>query len=193
MSAEGVKKFIAVVELCFPRPQFDGDDVRQGAWMAVMARTLGGYPDDVLGEAANRILRDRVPKRDGRFFPSPAECEESCRAALRLKQTAETPLLSYAQADIPYEDRCKLAATLMQSPLGKLARKEGWQESMFYFCIDHGRVPGGQELDQCKKIAKEAAEIREGCLRGEYEFGGAWSRYAESMVRKARELMEKTS
>lgn len=191
MSAEGVLKFIAVVELHFPRPKFNEDETMEGAWVASMTRTLGGYADDVLNEAAQRILRDRSPKRDGRFFPAPSECSEVCVSVAKTLQAQKTPLLAYAKQDLPYSARCDLARDLMQSPLGKRARKEGWAESMFYFCVWNGKAPSGHEIDECKSKANEFANVRERCARGEYELGGAWARYAEGMVRKARELMEK--
>ncbi len=52
MSAEAVLRFVAVVELHFPRPKFNDDEQMEAAWLASMTRTLGNYPDDVLSEAA---------------------------------------------------------------------------------------------------------------------------------------------
>ena len=193
MSAEGVKKFIAVVELHFPRPQYDGDETRQTAWVASIAGTIGGYSDEVLNAASHKILRDRVPKRDGRFFPVPSECEEVCKSVAKTLQAEKTPLLADMRKQMPYGARCDLARDLMQSPLGKQARREGWGEAMFYFCVQHAKAPIGKEIDECKKTSKAFADEHERCLRGDREHGRSLAAWAESIRNNARKLMEKSA
>ncbi len=188
MSADGVKKFIAAVDLVFPAPQFDGDKTRQTAWVAVLSSTIGGCSDDLLGEAAGIILRERDPKKDGRFFPTPHECTKACNAAAAAIERKRTPLLT-APPEVPYDARVRLARDLMQSPMGKQAKREGWDTTMYHFCVDNMRVPGGKEVDECKRDARKFVAIYEECLKGDHPFGGPLARLAEGMVRKARELM----
>lgn len=192
MSAEGVLRFVAVVELHFPRPKFNDDERMEAAWLASMQRSLGGYDDDVLSEAAQRILRDRSPKKDGRFFPVPSECEDACKEALKLKRARETPLLASPQ-NVPYEARANLAADIMKSPLGVRAHKEGWDVPMFHFCVDHMRAPSGKEIDECKRHSDEFAAERDRCIKGERKDGKTWASIADGIVRKAREAMEKSA
>jgi hypothetical protein len=187
MSQIGVAKFIAAVALHFPRPKFNEDEGMEGAWMASMNRVLSHYPDEILADAAMRILAKRNPKRDGRFFPTPSECVEFCDESVDVRRLRETPLLE-APKEMPYDARCNLARDLMQSPMGVLARKEGWSESMFYFIVDHARVPGGTEIDHCKREAVEFAKLRKEGLK-DHPFGVPLSKLADAMVRKARELM----
>ncbi len=192
MSAEAVLRFVAVVELHFPRPKFNDDEQMEAAWLASMTRTLGNYPDDVLSEAAQRILRDRNPKKDGRFFPVPSECEDACKAALRLKRAQETPLLGFGP-EMSYSERCNLARDLMKAPLGDKAKKEGWSQALWDFCVQHRKLPSGHEIDACKAADAKFMAEREACLRGEREHGKSWAAVAEGMVRKARELMESST
>lgn len=195
MSADGVMKFIAVVELHFPRPQFGGDETREAAWIASMTRTLGAYDDEVLNEAAQRILRDRLPKRDGRFFPVPAECSEVCSAAAKALAAKKTPLLAYEGNDISQfsPERFDLARDLMLCGLGKQARKEGWEVAMFEFCVRNRRIPASaQEIAQCKAVDKRFVDIREKCLRGGAgEQSRGLATWAQNIVSRAKELMEK--
>jgi hypothetical protein len=188
MSQIGVARFIAAVALHFPRPKFNDDEGMEGAWMASMNRVLSHYEDDILADAAMRILAKRNPKRDGRFFPTPSECVEFCDEAREVKRLQETPLIA-APKEMSYDSRCNLARDLMQSPMGQLAKREGWSESMFYFVVDHARVPAGKEIDDCKREAREFERLRNEGLK-DHPFGKGWAKVAEGMVRKARELMQ---
>lgn len=190
MSSDGVLKFIATIELDFPRPKFGGDDDMENAWVASRVRSLGGWNDEVLAEAADVIMRTRNPRKDGRFFPVLQECEDACREAAAAIERRRAPLLA-PPPEIPYEARIKLARDLMQSPMGNLAKREGWGTSMFYFCVNNMRVPGGREIDQCKREAKEFTALYEDCLRGAHPLGGPLSRLAENITSKAK--MERPS
>jgi len=187
MTERAVHQFIATVSLHFPRPKFNGDEVMEGGWMASMNRILGKYPDDVLASAADRIVFDRSTK-DGRFFPLPSEITAICNEIMESKRALETPLLK-APENVPYTARASLAADLMKSPMGKLATKEGWDLSMFHFCVDNMRAPNGEEIEECKRKAAEFKAEYERCLKGERGNGRLWANIAEGMVRKAREAM----
>jgi hypothetical protein len=192
MSADGVKKFLAAIDLVFPAPQFDGDKMRQAAWQQLMATTLGGTDDHVLAETAATILRTRNPKKDGRFFPTPQECLEAVQEVAGRLERAKTPLLA-APTEMPYEARCNLARDLMQSPLGKMANKEGWGTRMYHFCVEHQRVPGGKEVDQCKQEQRHFDAAYKECLQGDHPHGGPLAKLAEGMLKKARDMMGKAA
>src|SRR3990167_1491693 len=185
--SQDVAKFIAIVGLHFPPPKAN-DEETNAAWCASMVRILGSYPAAVLAEAAQQIIDERNPKKDGRFFPVPSECREACEAAVDRLRAAETPLLA-APPEVPYWARVDLARDLMQSPMGQLAKRENWDTRMYHFCVENMRVPAGKEIDECKRDARKFAAVYEECLRGEHPFGRPLARLAESMVRKAREMM----
>lgn len=191
MSAEGVKKFIAAIDLEYPAPQYGGDKTRQKAWLALMTRTLGGWDDEVLCEAAALILRTRNPKKDGQFFPKTSECEEACHEAAEIVERRRTPLLEQKTPERSYGEKIELARQLMQTSLGQEAIHAGWGQSMFQFCVEHGRAPSAEERHCCRRSAKEFQAAYEHCLRGQHPLGKPLARLAESMTRKARELMEK--
>lgn len=188
MSAEGVKKFIAAVDLIYPAPQYDGDKMRQGAWLSLMVQTLGGCSDEVLAAASAHILRKRDPKKDGRFFPTLNECIKITHEVAEELQREKAPLLIGKQ-EVPYERRVALARDLMQSPLGQKANKEGWGTVMFNYCVENMRAPEGSAIDDCKRSAREFDAVRERCAKGEGRMSKAWADYAEGMVRKIRERM----
>jgi hypothetical protein len=187
-SPAAVKKFIAVVELHFPRPKFDGDEQMEAAWVQTIKLAAKDYSDEVVGSAGERILLTRNPKRDGRFFPSPQECIEAFDKAAAYRQQQATPLLE-KPPELTYEEKTNLARDIMQAPLGLKAKKEGWGVSMFQFVVDHQRAPQGSEIDACKASARDFAAAKARLANGDHPLSGPWARYAENMVRKARELM----
>jgi hypothetical protein len=161
MSEAAVLRFIATVELHFPRPKFSGDETMEAAWVKSMNRVLSRFDDDVLASAAERILGRRHPKDDGRFFPSPAECVEFCEEALDVKQRSATPLLSTAKRDpSPWAGwRTVLADDLMESATGKQAAREGWGLAFHTFCRENGRAPETpQEIARCKSSRRALDE-----------------------------------
>lgn len=188
MSADGVKKFIAAVDLIYPAPQYDGDKVRQGAWLSLMVQTLGGCSDEVLAATSAYFLRHRDPKKDGRFFPTLKECVDATHEVAERINREKAPLL-IGKAQVSYETRTKIARDLMQAPLGQKAKKEGWDATLFHFVVDNQRMPQGQELEDCKRRDREFKAKHAECLRGTGKISKAWADYAEGMVRKARELM----
>lgn len=183
-SPKAIKQFIAVVELYFPRPKFDGDETQEAAWMAIMARVLSPFDDDVVADGAVRL----VSTYEGRFFPKPAECTKACQKAHEVKRLSQ-PQLLIGKQEISYPDRTKLAREIMQAPLGEKAKREGWDTVMFHFIVDNQRAPQGQEIDECKRKSQEFKAKHEECLKGSGKMSKAWADYAEGMVRKARELM----
>jgi len=187
--SQDVAKFIAIVGLHFPPPK-KAAEPEYDAWMASMVRFLRGYPGDVLAQAADEIILTRCSKKDGRCFPEPRACIEACEDAKRRLAAASMPLLAKAEPEIPYEGRVQLARDLMKSSVGKRAIREGWGPSMFHYCVAHCMVPGDREIEGCKREAKQFAAAYEGCVKGEHPLGGPLARLADSMVRKARELME---
>lgn len=186
MSAEGVKKFIAAVDLIFPAPQFDGDRVRQTAWVAVLSSTIGGCADEVLTEAASIILRERNPKKDGRFFPTPQECTDACAMAAKRLEQARTPLLSTDNKDpSPFAGwRRDLADDLMKTSMGAQAIHEGWNLSLYEFARNHGRLPVGPEIGRCR----EDADYVDRAARGEEALPRQFVELAQNMQARRSEL-----
>jgi hypothetical protein len=190
MSANGVKNLIAAVDLLFPAPQYGGDKKRQAGWIAIYTDELKGFPDDVLAQVGKEIVRETKPEDgDGRFFPSVAKIRERCEA--KMESLNALPLLPKPEAPHAFApERIKLARDIMRSPLGKQARAEGWETSMFQFCMEHMKAPSGAEIEGCKRASKDFASEYEKCLKGEREFGGPLAKLAENIARKARELMD---
>jgi hypothetical protein len=189
MSADGVKKFIAAVDLIYPAPQYDGDKMRQGAWLSLMVQTLGGCSDEVLAAASAHILRKRDPKKDGRFFPTLNECIKITHEVAEEVERAKVALIEHKTPEVSYERRIALARDLMQSPMGQKANKEGWGTVMFNFCVEHMKAPQGQEIEDCKRSAREFEATRERCAKGDHPLAKTWTKYAEDMVAKLRERM----
>lgn len=183
-SPKAIKQFIAVVELYFPRPKFDGDETQEAAWMAILARVLSPFEDDELADGAVRL----VSAYEGKFFPKPVECTAACQKAREVKRLSQ-PQLLIGKQEMPYEARTKLARDIMQSPLGQQAKREKWDTSMFHFIVDHQRAPKDREIDECKARSRAFAAESERLKKGDHPLAGPWAKYAADMVRKARELM----
>jgi hypothetical protein len=185
-SPKAIKQFIAVVELYFPRPKFDGDETQEAAWMAIMARVLSPFDDDVVADGAVRL----VSSYEGRFFPKPAECTKACQKAQEVKRLSQ-PQLLIGKQEISYPDRTKLARDIMQAPLGQQAKREGWDTAMFHFIVDHQRAPQGQEIEGCKAKSREFNATYQQLLKpGSHPDAGPLARLAEGIVRKARDTMK---
>lgn len=185
MSASGVKNFIAAVDLVFPAPQYGGDKARQSGWLALMTNELGGYPDDVLAAVGKRIVTERKPD-DGRFFPLPSEIIPLCDEIMQQRKGREMFQIGHDKAE-----HYDLARDLMKCPLGQQARKEGWDASMFYFCVKHGKAPSGKEIDECKANSKEFTATYEELLRGGHPLARPLAGLAEAIVTSARRDMDK--
>lgn len=193
MSANGVKNFIAAVDLVFPLPQYGGDKSRQAGLIALYTSELSGYPDDVLAQVGKEIIRETKPEDgDSRFFPSVGKIRERCDRVMESKRALETPLLASAKEPPEYApERFALARDLMKTPLGKQAQREGWGPAMFQFCVKNRKAPSGKEIDACKATDKQFRDEYERCLKDKAPHMQAWARVAENIVNKAKELMEK--
>lgn len=148
MSHVGVKKFIMLVEVQFPRQKFSGDEDKEAIWLRTMNEDLGHYDDDVLVEAANKIRRTRDPNKDGTMFPKTKECVAACesvKASLKLRNS--TPLLPKAEkSDDWSDDRLALAFDLVNGEMGRRAAREGWISSLYHFARKNMRLPQPPEV-----------------------------------------------
>ena len=164
MSERGVAQFISIVGLHFPRPKFSDDEVMEGAWMASMTRALSGYDDDVLGEAAQKMLSTRVPKKDGKFFPVPAECSAVCDDILYWRQKVQTPLLAPPNPDTWSDERLSLAFDLCKGELGRRAAREGWIGSLFEYCRKNMEIPRtSEQIAGCIAVERELRGFSKEC------------------------------
>ena len=195
MSQIGVAKFISIVGLHFPRPKFEDDETMGAAWTASMTRTLGGYSDDVLLEAAQRILGTRNPKKDGKFFPVPSECSAVCdQVALLKSRTSSTPLLAGPSANEWSEERQRLALDLMKGPLGAKAAREGWMVTLYDFCRVNMRLPTEKEAAQYRESGRGFEEKLRDCENGEAgDNSRDWAKLGASIKARAKQYAEKVA
>lgn len=159
MSERGVAQFIAVVGLHFPRPKFNDDEALEAAWVASMTRTLSGFSDDVLARAAQRILERRHPKRDGAYFPKPAECSDICLDVQKLHKLSEVPLLARPKGDDWSDDRLALAFDLVNGEMGRRAAREGWVDGLYHFARKNMRLPQPAEIGTLIAGVRETERI----------------------------------
>lgn len=89
MNKTAVMKFIALVEVHFPRPKFSGDEAKETLWLRSMAEILGEFEPDVLMKAAEKIVRTRNPQTESSMFPKPSECIAACHAVQKVELSAE--------------------------------------------------------------------------------------------------------
>lgn len=193
MSERGVAQFISVVGLHFPRPKFNDDEVMEAAWMASLTRTLSFYSDEVLNRAAMRIVDTRDPKKDGRFFPLPAECTRVCRE-IASEEAREAPRLALSgpRANEWSDERLELAFDLCKSPIGIRAAREGWVMGLYDFCRREMRVPTESEARTLIHGARGFEDVLERLRNGEAnQFTAALVELGETIKAKRNDMAER--
>jgi hypothetical protein len=182
-----VTKFIAMIATFFPRPKFSGNEDSETLWVGMMLKMLAPYDASVLTEAAERIIRDRDPDKDGTMFPKPSECIAACEAVLKLRKGA-TLQLEGPKGNEWTDDRLSLAFDLANGPLGRRAAREGWIGPLLRFCRQHMRLPKDHEIAQVIAVAKGFEEDREKNHRGENgEMSGVLAKLADSIAARSKE------
>jgi hypothetical protein len=195
MSGAGVAQFIAMVSLHFPRPKFGGDEVMEAGWMSSMTLALSKYDDGVLRDAAQHVLANRVPKRDGAFFPAPSECIAVCNtiASLRHKEAEKANLLPGPNPNEWSDERIALAFDLMRTELGRRAGRDGWLQALYTFCRKNMRLPKeGVEIQQCiRDGAIVQSVIDDFSNREPSAINGAIVQWGRTLVEKQDEMARK--
>lgn len=187
MSQVAVAKFIATVQVHFPLPRFV-DEQQEDAWMASMRRFLGGYDADILSLASERVLRDRDPKKDGRYFPVPSEVIAICEAVRRdIHAASAQKLLTEGRGDqSPFAGwRSDLANVLVKTEMGRDAAARGWIGSLWDFCRRMARLPERHEVRDVVGEAQAFDLALDACERGE---AGACN---ASLLKLGRSLRER--
>lgn len=168
MISDHVLKFVGAIGPFFPPPR--GSDEEQATWLAAMDRKLRGMEPEVLAAAADEIIETRDPKKDGRFFPLPAECISACdKARARLTSIDGKPLLSHGQSDpSPWATwRCELANDLIKTEMGRKAARERWIISLWNYCREHGKLPSEIEAAKIVKGVGDIADFVESLARSD--------------------------
>lgn len=147
-------------------PPFRWDEVQEQAWADLMVRELSGFKPAVLERGFQEMVRKRKESR----IPTPAECIAACAEAKRWvdaeQDSAKLPEFRTPQGEYSTE-RWRLAHELKRSPLGKQAAREGWIVAFVHFCRRNQRLPGGAEIDQCKRDSDGIEEIYKLATRGD--------------------------
>lgn len=206
MSIEHISKFITEVAIHFSPPKFDTKDERN-AWLTSLHRSLDGADQRVLERAAQIIIDTR---KNSRSFPLPAECRAAVTAAayeLEFDKHIQTlPELRQQRGSGRSKERDEFTLTLLKSPLGREAARDGWVLACFDFTAREQRLPdnrryeprnqkereeyaGCSEVEFCKRAARGFDEAYDAVLRGG---GGAAAgmleKLGDSMAAKREKL-----
>lgn len=167
-SAKACYEFIVRVDVHFPAPKFANDKKRSDLWTQSINDVLSPYEDEVVREAADRIIRSRDPdeSKGGSMFPKPFEILKvlnEVRDLQAARAAAETMKLEspelYRKRTTPSEEllrsysdeRMEFALVLMRGELGQQAVREGWEFQLFRYACEHNALP---------KDAHEIAALR---------------------------------
>jgi hypothetical protein len=196
-------------------PPFRWDEVQEQAWAELMVRELCGFKPEVLERGFQELVRKRKESRT----PTPAECISACAEAKRwLEMEANDGKLpgfrEPSRGDYSKE-REGFALTMLKSPLGKEAARDGWVLAAFNFATREGRLPdsrryeprnqkereeyaGCTEIEFCKRSARDLDESYRVALRGEVvdangkvkpmAFAAALQKLGASMLAKREKL-----
>lgn len=189
MSAQAVLKFIALLEVFFPRPKFGGAADSETIWLRSLQEDLQGYDESVLLEAAQHFRRNRNPQKDGKFFPLPAEITAVCDDIERRKAVAALPLLPGPKADEWSDERQNLAFDLCKSELGRRAAREGWVAALYHFARKNQRLPSDREIPGLLETAR-AVEAVASTWEPDGQVGSALVKFGRSFLTKRQGLAD---
>ncbi len=184
--SQAISKFVADLALHFPN-RFDSEQ-SEDEWLKSMFRNLSGYKAEVLDAAAQYLIDNRTDRR----FPLPADCRKACNEASRRLQSERPTLQTETEPKFgEFSDaRIKLADDLVaRSSIAKEAARDGWVLVLHDFCREHGMLPVGSQITDCKAAAKRFERTYELCIRGEAGFANqSLLALAEGMIARREEL-----
>jgi len=160
------------------------------AYLEEMSRMLSRYSESVLDQAADLVLKTHR----GRNWPTPAECIRACEDVLETDRAKEArkagTVENYPEWSVRAIER---ANTLIQSPLGRQAAREGWISPLWDYCRHAGKLPDNEAaIHRCKVIAREFDEAyAEVCAgKGYGPLLSALKRLGDSMLERRDKLAD---
>jgi len=160
------------------------------AYLEEMSRMLSRYSESVLDQAADLVLKTHR----GRNWPTPAECIRACEDVLETERAKEArkagTVENYPEWSVTAIER---ANTLIQSPLGRQATREGWIIPLWDYCRHAGKLPDNEAaIHRCKVIAREFEEAyAEVCAgKGYGPLLSALKRLGDSMLERRDKLAD---
>jgi hypothetical protein len=188
--SDKIEKFIASMSLAFPK-RFE-DERQQVEWFKTWERALKPFDPWVVEAAAARIIDNRTE----RSFPLVSEVRKACYEVIDVER-ASNPQMA-VKHEQQHGDPYALADALINCELGReAARSEPcWLLALHDFCRDNRRLPTGQEIARCKRVAAEFEVRYRECVRREtvdgkpFPDGRKWEPFAEAIIRR-REGMRK--
>jgi hypothetical protein len=142
---------------------------REDAWVKSMIGALRGFEGDLLKEVANDIIRTRKYRN----FPLLSEILDKCDEVDARRKTQKNSVVfatfRQPEGDPWSTERCRLAYDLVKSAMGKQAAADDpcWVVSLWHFCRRNQRLPVGNEIEQCKRAARDFDEAYLATLRAE--------------------------
>lgn len=155
------------------------------AYLEEMSRMLSRYSESVLDQAADLVLKTHR----GRNWPTPAECIRACEDVLETDRAKEArkagTVENYPEWSVTAIER---ANTLIQSPLGRQAAREGWISPLWDYCRHAGELPDNEAaIHRCKVIAKGFDEAyAQG--EGHPQLAAALKKLGDSMLERRNKL-----
>ncbi len=165
MSNTGItaKEFVDTVMRIYPPYQWEPE--QEAEFGARGMRALAEFSETVRAKALDHLVNTRKDRR----LPLVPEMVEACTQTRRWfekdKQVQTLPIDPPEITD--YKARSEFADTLIKSPLGLQATREGWIGPLHSYAKNNRRLPiTPGEITQCKRIAKEFLEdVYPRCVR----------------------------
>ena len=150
------------------------EDYQEKAWADDLVTELSSFSAEAIERAQREIIRNRK-KTDPRP-PMVSECIAACVEARnwleREKSGGKLPAMrDDTTGDSWSTERQRLAYDLIKSSLGRQAANDDpcWISSLWTFCRKNQRLPQGQEIDRCKREAREFDQTYAFVVRGDQE------------------------
>lgn len=163
-------------------------EAAEADWLRAWATLLKPFEPWVLEAGAQRIMETRKD----RYFPQPAEVREIL-VAIRAQDERGKPQMRVSHEQ-QLGDPFALADALVNCELGReAARAEPcWVLALHDFCRENRRLPNGQEIAKCKRVAAEFEERYSECVRGAAGPNSKiLTKFAEGLIRKREAIRSK--
>ena len=152
----------------FP-PSFRWDEAQKQSWTDDMVEELGGFSEEVLMRALRELIRRRKVEKTPLVSECIAACEEAKRWIDAEKKSNSLPMgVGPITDEMQWNERKRLADTLVKCDLGRRAAREGWLGAMHAYAVKNGRLPRENEFGAVKQQAREFDQAYADVVRGEY-------------------------
>lgn len=168
-TAETVSKFAQMILKAYP--PYRWEEAQEDIWTASLSKRLYRFSDAIIEKALDKLLGER----DATKTPTVRECIDMCEDVKRYagleEKKGELPIEEKEQhpLDAFSPERKAFARSLMRTPLGKQAAREGWAGPLRTYIRKTGEMPRTDaEKAQLKRTTEETLALHKELMMGKF-------------------------